>query len=198
MPQFKGVEISETQDHYFVKVAAGENWHQLVETLLSQDINGLENLALIPGSVGAAPIQNIGAYGVEFSDFCHSVTWFEFATKALKTLNRDDCEFGYRDSVFKRELKGLGLVVEVELKLAKHWHPVLSYGPLGELAEQGDVSPRSVFEKVIATRQAKLPDPKTLPNAGSFFKTLSLASKYSKHLKQAIQTCPLTHKLMAR
>lgn len=167
-PQFMGIELEEYADHYLVKVKAGENWHQLVNYCVEQDIGGLENLALIPGSVGAAPVQNIGAYGVEFADICHSVSWYQFATKSVQTLSNAECRFEYRNSIFKNQLKNKGMIVEVCLKLNKQWQAKLSYAGLSELDEAS--SPQQVMQQVIAIRQSKLPDPLELPNAGSFFK----------------------------
>jgi len=167
-PDFKGINISETSDYYVVNVGASENWHDLVCLCLVKGVFGLENLALIPGSVGAAPVQNIGAYGVEFSDFCYQVKWFDLTTHAIKSMNTIDCHFGYRDSIFKQALYNKGIITEVVLKLPKKWRANLSYGGLNELSESS--TPKQIMERVISLRQAKLPDPSVLPNAGSFFK----------------------------
>ena len=167
-PHFKGIEINENDSHYIIKVGASENWHDLVTLLISEGIFGLENLALIPGSCGAAPIQNIGAYGVEFSDYCLSLEWFDFKSKTSQLMNNNVCNFGYRDSIFKRELNNRGLIVSITLKLEKRWQANLSYQGLGVLSK--DTSAENVFSHIIKLRQSKLPDPKVLPNAGSFFK----------------------------
>ncbi len=167
-PEFAGVDISETIDDYIVSIGAGENWHDLVCLCLAKGIYGLENLALIPGSVGAAPVQNIGAYGVEFSDFCLQIEWFEFSSKTIKTLSKAECQFSYRNSIFKQDLNNKGIIVEVTLKFPKVWQANLSYAGLSEL--DGSSTAKQVMEKVINLRQAKLPDPSNLPNAGSFFK----------------------------
>ena len=164
----KGIEYCETEDAYFVKAASGENWHELILSCLDKSILGLENLSLIPGSVGAAPVQNIGAYGVDLSDFCHEVEWFDFSTQSVMLLSNQACSFGYRDSIFKHEFKNKGMITSVTLKLPKQWKPRVSYQGLSELPI--DITAIQVMEKVIALREAKLPDPKTLPNAGSFFK----------------------------
>ncbi|MCI2282881.1 FAD-binding protein [Colwellia sp. MSW7] len=126
-PAFKGISISENDTNYIVNVASGENWHDLVTSCVQKGINGLENLALIPGSVGAAPVQNIGAYGVEFSDFCIQVNWYDFSSKTIKCLNSRDCLFGYRESIFKNEFFNKGIITEVSLSLPKIWQPKLSY-----------------------------------------------------------------------
>lgn len=166
--QLRGIEIIEQQDKFVLNVSAGENWHELVEYTIANNMPGLENLALIPGSVGAAPVQNIGAYGVELADFCEAVTWFEFATKELKTLPAAQCQFGYRDSIFKNALKGKGVITSVRLALPKKWQPILSYAGLKQFPE--DVEPKTVMNKVIQIRNSKLPNPSELPNTGSFFK----------------------------
>ena len=164
----KGIDVVETQDSFMLTVGAGENWHNLVKYTVENGMPGLENLALIPGSVGAAPIQNIGAYGSEFSLFCHSVSWFSFDKKQIITMTGEDCQFGYRDSIFKGVLKGLGLITQVTLCLPKVWQPKLNYGGLETLPKDCDAS--QVMDKVIAIRESKLPNPAKLANCGSFFK----------------------------
>lgn len=183
-PEFKGITVHENELFYTVEVAAGENWHSLVEYCLDKGINGLENLALIPGSVGAAPVQNIGAYGVEFSDFCYEVSWFDFDTKKHIQLSHEQCEFSYRHSLFKEHLKNKGVITHVILKFPKQWSPVLTYHGLDKLPPQSTA--QEIMSAVISLRESKLPDPEQLPNAGSFFKNpeitrnnyLTLAAKY--------------------
>jgi len=184
----KGISVTETDDNFLVTAACGENWHQLVEFCLERGINGLENLALIPGSVGAAPIQNIGAYGVELSDFLQSVHWYEFATATEKCIDRSDCAFGYRDSVFKQALKDKGVITKVTLALPKLWQPVKSYAGLHELPEH--VTGKEIFQKVIEIRQQKLPDPKEIPNAGSFFKNPVISKATFQSLRQRYEQIP--------
>lgn len=167
-PEFKGINISLDENNYLLEVASSENWHELVEYCLEHDMPGLENLALIPGNCGAAPIQNIGAYGVEFADVCAYVKWFNFASQQVETLTVEQCQFSYRNSIFKGEYKNRGVVIAVGLRLAKHWRPVLKYAGLNELGNTPTA--KQVFDTVIAIRQSKLPDPEVLPNAGSFFK----------------------------
>ena len=167
-PNFKGIKVFETQTHFHLNVGAGENWHQLVQYTVENNMFGLENLALIPGSVGAAPVQNIGAYGVEFANFCHSVEWFDFETSRQQELLVEQCHFSYRDSIFKQALKGKGLITSVNLVLPKKWQPKLTYAGLNELNETA--SAVQVMSKVIEIRNSKLPDPKQLANVGSFFK----------------------------
>jgi len=167
-PNFTGIEITETQSSYFVKVGASENWHNLVQYCISNRLYGLENLALIPGSAGAAPVQNIGAYGVEFSDFCFEICWFEFESKTVKVLNKHSCQFDYRESIFKSSLYNKGLIISITLKLPKKWQANLSYHGLNSLPSSATAE--DVMGKVIELRESKLPNPKKLPNAGSFFK----------------------------
>lgn len=165
--ELQGLSIQETATHWLVKVGAGENWHQLVCHLLSQGIYGFENMALIPGTVGAAPVQNIGAYGREIADFIKTVQAWHIGRKELVTLSQNDCEFAYRDSLFKREA-GSWIITEVCFEIPKQWEPEVSYGELRQLEQP--VSAKAIFEAVISTRQRKLPDPDVVPNAGSFFK----------------------------
>lgn len=167
-PIIKGIKVTETADSFELTVGAGENWHQLVKYTVDNGMPGLENLALIPGSVGAAPVQNIGAYGVEFSQFCQSVRWFCLADKQIKELSNKECEFGYRESVFKQALKGQGIITTVHLSLPKTWHAKLSYQGLDQLDKSADA--KTVMARVIDIRNSKLPDPQILPNNGSFFK----------------------------
>ncbi|WDE11542.1 UDP-N-acetylmuramate dehydrogenase [Thalassomonas haliotis] len=187
-PGFKGITIKETNDSYHVRVGAAENWHQLVIYCIEQGIYGLENLALIPGSVGAAPVQNIGAYGVEFADYCREVEWFEFSSQSVKKLSREECQFGYRDSVFKGALYNRGLIISVSLVFPKNWRAKLSYHGLDSLP--AGASAVDVMKQVIAIRASKLPDPQVLPNAGSFFKNPIVSAEQYLSLKQDYQDMP--------
>lgn len=167
-PDFKGIDIKETSLEYIVTAAASENWHEFVCLCIEQGINGLENLALIPGSVGAAPVQNIGAYGVELAQYCKYIHWFDFDEKKVKTFNNSECEFDYRESVFKHRLKNKGLIISVTFSFPKIWLANLSYAGLDHLPKNVDA--KTVLNEVIKVRSAKLPNPNELPNAGSFFK----------------------------
>lgn len=187
-PKFIGIEVDEQDDHFIVTVGAAENWHHLVCFCLARGIYGLENLALIPGSVGAAPVQNIGAYGVEFADFCQQVQWYEFASKTLHSLTKQDCRFAYRDSIFKQERYNKGLITQVTFKFAKAWQANLSYAGLDKLAK--NTTAQQVMEQVVALRMSKLPDPKQLPNAGSFFKNPLVTQKVFTQLQQQHSTIP--------
>jgi UDP-N-acetylmuramate dehydrogenase len=162
---------------WIVEAGAGENWHDFVTWTLDNGLPGLENLALIPGTVGASPVQNVGAYGVELQDRFESLDAVDLATGRVFTLNAAQCAFGYRDSVFKHEssfgLAGKALITRVRFRLPKPWKPVLGYMDLErKIAETGVASPtaRQVYDWVCAIRGAKLPDPRVIGNAGSFFK----------------------------
>jgi UDP-N-acetylmuramate dehydrogenase len=161
------------EDHHLVHVGAGEGWHATVERLLDDGLPGVENLALIPGSVGAAPIQNIGAYGVELAERLRAVEAFDPASDSVQVLDAEACGFGYRDSVFKQRPSDGRIVVGVTLALPRRWTPVVGYADVEhELGVRGVArpSPRDVFDAVVAIRTRKLPDPKEIGNAGSFFK----------------------------
>ncbi|MBI2771875.1 MAG: UDP-N-acetylmuramate dehydrogenase [Burkholderiales bacterium] len=164
-----------------IEAGAGENWHELVTWTLAQGFPGLENLALIPGCVGASPVQNIGAYGVELQDRFESLDAMDLATGRVFTLDAAQCAFGYRDSVFKHEaaqegdfgLSGRAIILRVRLRLPKPWKPVLGYADLErKMNETGVRQPaaQQVYDWVCAIRSNKLPDPRVIGNAGSFFK----------------------------
>jgi UDP-N-acetylmuramate dehydrogenase len=156
-----------------VRARAGENWHGFVQWTLEQGLGGLENLSLIPGTVGAAPIQNIGAYGAEIKDVFHSLTVFDMASGDTRSMTAAECRFGYRDSVFKHAGGAQLVVLDVTFALPRAWQPNLAYAELAnELrnAGIGQPSPRQVSDAVIAIRRRKLPDPADIGNAGSFFK----------------------------
>jgi UDP-N-acetylmuramate dehydrogenase len=165
--------VGERADAWIVEAGAGESWHALVEWTLAHGWPGLENLALIPGTVGAAPVQNIGAYGVELAERFESLDAVDLVTGRSVTIGAPTCAFAYRDSVFKHDLAGRSLITRVRLRLPRPWTPVLGYLELErKLAETGiaEPSPRQLFDWVCAIRRAKLPDPAAIGNAGSFFK----------------------------
>jgi UDP-N-acetylmuramate dehydrogenase len=165
--------VSRDAEAVVVEGGAGENWHGFVAWTLDQGLPGLENLALIPGSLGAAPVQNIGAYGVELQDRFDSLDAIDLASGALITMQAGDCRFGYRDSVFKQSLAGKLLITRVRLRLPQPPTAVLGYLDLErKIADTGIThpGPRQVFDWVCAIRRAKLPDPAVIGNAGSFFK----------------------------
>ena len=167
--------LTEDADAWYVAAGAGENWHDVVHGTLAQGWPGLENLSLIPGTVGAAPIQNIGAYGLEVAERFHSLTAWDFEKQAFFTVDRDECRFAYRDSMFKQEgwhLNGRVAITAVVFRLPRVWTANLRYADVAqELAAQqiAAPTPRDVADAIVAIRRRKLPDPATTPNAGSFF-----------------------------
>ena len=169
-----GMRLVEARhDAWIVEAGAGESWHALVAFTLAQGWPGLENLALIPGTVGASPVQNIGAYGVELQDRFDSLDAIDLATGAGLTLRASDCAFGYRDSVFKQALAGRCVITRVRFRLPRRWQPVLGYLELERKRTETGIdapSAQQVFDWVCAIRRAKLPDPAVIGNAGSFFK----------------------------
>ncbi|MCZ6829677.1 MAG: UDP-N-acetylmuramate dehydrogenase [Gammaproteobacteria bacterium] len=165
--------LGEDSAQVTLAVAGGESWHSLVRWCLQQGYHGLENLALIPGTVGAAPIQNIGAYGVEVERFIVSVNCRDLGTGEPVIFQREECKFGYRDSIFKGELRDRMIVEQVVFCLPKQVAPVLDYPSLASYLQAQDIaaaSPRQVFAAVVAIRSSRLPNPRLVPNVGSFFK----------------------------
>ncbi len=195
-PMFKQVEaVRENDNSVWVTVGAGVRWHDFVSYCLDQRWHGLENLALIPGTVGAAPIQNIGAYGVEVDSFIDSVQSITIDSRAeVITRSVDECGFSYRDSIFKRSLKDKELVTAVCFRLQKSFTPNLSYAALNEyLIKQGlsdEPTAQQVFSAVVAIRQQRLPNPSTTPNAGSFFKNPIVSNDIAQTLKNAYIALP--------
>lgn len=178
--------LAGTASHHHVRAAAGENWHAFVQWTLAQGVGGLENLSLIPGTVGAAPIQNIGAYGAETKDVFHSLTAFDPASGELRVMDAAACRFAYRDSVFKHEGREL-VILDVTYALARAWQPNLRYAELANaVAEQGfdAPTPQQVADTVIAIRRRKLPDPAQVGNAGSFFKNPVVSAEHCARLLQ--------------
>lgn len=185
----KGIALEEHNEAWHLHVGAGENWHALVERTLKKGITGLENLALIPGMAGSAPIQNIGAYGVEFKDICHYVDALYLPTQKVVRLCREACQFGYRDSVFKHAMKDDYVIIAIGLCLTKRWRPVLSYGALSKL-NPASVSAWDVFNAVCDMRRSKLPDHHIIGNAGSFFKNPLVTGDQARAMLQKWPTMP--------
>ncbi|MFT3734934.1 MAG: UDP-N-acetylmuramate dehydrogenase [Rhodocyclaceae bacterium] len=165
---------TELDDAWIVRAGAGENWHEFVRWTLDQGWGGLENLSLIPGTVGAAPIQNIGAYGVELADRFFALEAVDLRSGRIISFDKDACQFAYRDSLFKHQgAAGRFVITAVSFRLPKDWQPVTSYADVSSHLEQNGIdapTPRDISDAVIAIRSRKLPDPAKLPNAGSFFK----------------------------
>ena len=173
--ELKGIKIAEeTESHVIIEAQAGENWHDFVLWCLKHNYGGVENLSLIPGNIGTAPMQNIGAYGVELKDVFHSCNAVNLNTKSIKTFKKEECKFGYRESVFKQKLKGQFIITSVLLKLTKKNHLLhIDYGAIKtELESLNIINPsiKDISEAVIKIRKSKLPDPKEIGNSGSFFK----------------------------
>ena len=165
--------LEQTATHWLVEAGAGESWHGLVAWTVRNGWPGLENLALVPGSVGAAPVQNIGAYGLELKDRFHSLDAVDLVTGRRISLDAGQCHFGYRDSIFKQHLAGKSVITRVRLALPRPWQPVLGYLDLERrMAETGNRDPdaQTIFDWICSIRRAKLPDPAVIGNAGSFFK----------------------------
>ncbi len=172
--EIKGIESTNDNDRVLVTAGSGELWHELVLYCIAKDWGGIENLSLIPGTVGAAPIQNIGAYGIEMSNVVHEVTAIDADTGALLTFNNRQCKFEYRESAFKREYKGKVFISSVTLSLSRINHHIdIHYGAIQDTLKQhriDHVTIKSVSDAVIEIRQSKLPDYRKVGNAGSFFK----------------------------
>lgn len=180
----KGIEvIKEDDDDVLVKSGAGEVWHDLVLFCLKNNFGGIENLSLIPGTVGAAPIQNIGAYGVELKEVFFELEAIDIDSRNLKTFSSEDCGFGYRDSVFKNELKNKFIIANVTLKLNKHHHFNVSYGAIKDELKNKEVTIQNISEAVCKIRMSKLPNPAEIGNAGSFFKNPVISKEKFELLK---------------
>jgi UDP-N-acetylmuramate dehydrogenase len=179
--------IEQANDHNIVEAAAGETWHDFVVWTLDNGLPGLENLALIPGTVGASPVQNIGAYGLELADRFDSLTAFDTQTQALRSFSAADCRFAYRQSVFKAE-PGRFIVISVRFALPVQWTPILNYAGLNALPPES--APRAVMEQVIALRQSKLPDPRQIGNVGSFFHNPVVTPDIHATVRAANPTAP--------
>ncbi|NLX75599.1 MAG: UDP-N-acetylmuramate dehydrogenase [Synergistaceae bacterium] len=187
--QLKGINlVQETDSAWFVEAAAGENWHDFVVNCIQQGWYGLENLALIPGTVGAAPVQNIGAYGVEVKDRLDSVVAYDPLTQTEQVFNNEQCLFAYRDSIFKHQ-EGNGLIITaVRFRLPKQWVPMLSYPDLQQYeGAKPQLTPQAILEAVCDIRRRKLPDPKVTGNAGSFFKNPIVPAQQYWQLKAQFQ-----------
>ena len=170
----KGIQIlREDAYHVWIRVGAGEVWHEFVMFCVDRNLAGIENLSLIPGLTGAAPMQNIGAYGMELKETCEEVEAIHMSTGETTTFGNSDCEFGYRESIFKNKLRDQFLIIAVTFKLNKIFKPKVSYGDIRKTLEEmraEDITIKTVSDAVIKIRSSKLPDPKDIPNAGSFFK----------------------------
>jgi len=185
--------VREDANHIWLKVGAGENWHEAVRYCVDRGWGGIENLSLIPGTVGAAPIQNIGAYGVELEEAFELLTAVDLKTGKERVFKKEDCEFAYRDSIFKNELKGTVAVTDVTLKLSKSPEINSSYGAIKQKLKEENISDptiKDISDIVIAIRNSKLPDPASLANAGSFFKNPIVSDEDFEKLKKDYNSIP--------
>ncbi|CAH8283883.1 UDP-N-acetylmuramate dehydrogenase [Mariniflexile fucanivorans] len=191
----KGVEkVSEDDDFVYVRASAGENWHEFVIYCINNDFGGIENLSLIPGNVGTAPIQNIGAYGVELKDIFHSCEAMSIETSSIKTFNKQECRFDYRNSIFKQEIKGQFIVTSVTFKLTKRNHQLhVNYGTIASQLEAMQIENptiQDISKAVIYIRESKLPNPKDIGNSGSFFKNPVVSTQLYNKLLQNFEDMP--------
>ncbi len=180
-------EMHEDNEYVYVKVGAGENWHQFVLHCLERNWAGVENLSLIPGNVGASPMQNIGAYGMELHDVFYALEAYHIHDNKVLTFSRNDCEFGYRDSIFKKKYKDQFVILNVTYQLRKHPKFNISYGVIEqELEKMGvkELSIKAISDAIINIRSSKLPDPKKIGNAGSFFKNPEISNEQFDELKK--------------
>jgi len=185
--------IEEGVDEIFIEVGAGMDWHQLVLYTIDKGWSGIENLALIPGTVGAAPVQNIGAYGVELKDVFHSLRCWHFEEKKWIYLRLEECQFAYRDSIFKKQWRNKSVITSVQFKLSKKAKLNIEYGAItSELEKMGIQEPsiKEVAEAVINIRNSKIPSPKLIPNAGSFFKNPTISDEKFENLKEIYPDMP--------
>lgn len=185
--------LEETDESVLLQVASGELWHRVVLYCVTNGWGGIENLSLIPGTAGAAPIQNIGAYGVELEQVLASVEVFDLSSGVSKILSADACKFGYRDSIFKHEAKGKYFIQSIHLRLHKNAKPNVGYGALQQvLSEKNITHPgiQDISEAVIQIRKSKLPDPALLGNAGSFFKNPEITKTAFETLRKEFPSAP--------
>lgn len=193
-PVFKGIEkIKETESHVWIKVNAGEVWDDFIEFCVLNSYGGIENLSLIPGNCGTAPVQNIGAFGVEVKDTIEEVEIFNINTGEFSILNNQDCEFGYRSSIFKNKLKHSWLIVSTTYKLTVKDHVYnIHYGNIKqELNNFNEINLKTIRQCVINIRSAKLPDPKQIGNAGSFFKNPVVDKAKAEEIKKQYPDVPM-------
>lgn len=186
-------KIDEDENFVFIKSGAGVNWHNFVLFSIENNWGGIENLSLIPGTVGAAPIQNIGAYGQELKDTFHSLSYFDKEKKIFQIINNDKCNFGYRDSIFKNELKGKFIITDVTFRLNKNYQLNFSYGTIEEeLIKSGkkEFTIKDISDAVIKIRKSKLPDPTEIGNVGSFFKNPVVDLELFNSIKEKFENVP--------
>ncbi|MCA6074928.1 UDP-N-acetylmuramate dehydrogenase [Fulvivirga sedimenti] len=186
--------LHESDEDVIVRAGAGENWHEFVMYAIDNNLGGIENLSLIPGTVGAAPMQNIGAYGVEIEQVFDHLRAVDLTTGEIRTFFKEECDFGYRESIFKKEAKGKYIICDVAFRLRKFPHTLnISYGAIGDtLHQKGITNPtiRDVSNAVIEIRKSKLPDPAEIGNSGSFFKNPTISAEMFNRLKEEFNELP--------
>ncbi len=191
----KSIElIKEDDEYYFVKAAAGEVWHHLVLYCIENNFSGIENLSLIPGSVGAAPLQNIGAYGVELKNVFYELEALNIHSKVVETFSVDDCAFDYRESIFKTHLQNQYIILNITIKLKKQPQFNIDYGAIKEELEKmncTNLSAKAISQAVINIRTSKLPNPSEIGNTGSFFKNPIVSESFCHELKKEFPTIPI-------
>ena len=193
--EIEGIAVVEEDEAKLkLKVGSGENWHSLVMYCVGHNLGGIENLSLIPGTVGAAPMQNIGAYGVEIKEVIHNVEAIEIGTGTVKVFNREECQFGYRESTFKQHLKDKHFISSITLSLTKRDHLFnVTYGAIKDVLKEKNVKEltiQAISDAVIHIRKNKLPDPLLIGNAGSFFKNPSIEISLFETLKKKYPAIP--------
>jgi len=190
----KGIEkASEDDVHVYIRAGAGENWHQLVMYCVENQYAGMENMSLIPGTVGAAPMQNIGAYGVEIKDIFEELQAINLETFAIETFKLEDCNFGYRESIFKHQAKGKYVITSVTFRLNKTPIYKVGYGDIQKILEEMNVKSlniKAISDAVISIRKSKLPDPAEIGNSGSFFKNPEIPKAQYEDLKERFENIP--------
>ena len=195
--EIKGFEkIFENDESIEFCISSGENWHNFVNSAVLKGLSGCEAMAMIPGTVGALPIQNVGAYGQEIADILKSVEVFEISTGKIKTLLKSECGFAYRDSIFKNDAKGKYFIVSVNLKLSKSQPEMPEYKVLNEKLEnigknEENLTVKDVMDAVVEIRSKKLPDPEEIPNSGSFFKNVIISKEKAAEIRKKYQNVPL-------
>lgn len=192
-PEIGGIEVEEKNDEYaIISAGAGVNWDKFVEWTVNEGFGGLENLSLIPGLVGATPVQNIGAYGIEIKDLIETIRAVSLEDGSVRLFSNNECRFGYRNSIFKNELQGKYLITKVFYKLRIKPLLKLDYGSLtSEIKSLGDVTIKNIRQAVINIRRSKLPDPLIIGNAGSFFKNPVIQDSEADRLKNIFPAMPL-------
>ena len=192
--KIKGMKIIDYDDDFvMIEVSAGENWHNFIKTCIKNKYYGLENLALIPGTVGAAPVQNIGAYGVEQSDCCYSVVGYDVEEKVLKTYNSEQCEFSYRNSIFKNKLSQRFIITSAIYKLSRKFQPILRYNELSQEVNKFCIQnpdAQYIYDTICRLRTKKLPNFEKLGNAGSFFKNPEINLSQLNEIKTKYENVP--------